>query len=98
MNIVQRLLNLALVGGEWVLYLLLLSSVLSIAVMIEKAIMFYRNRIAWDDFSEMLSSFLNRGDTIAALEYAGKAHESRGPHAGSRPEEPKKGPAAVEEI
>ncbi|HSP06198.1 MAG TPA: MotA/TolQ/ExbB proton channel family protein, partial [Acidobacteriota bacterium] len=70
MNIVQTLLKLALVGGEWVLYLLLLSSVLSLAVMIQKAILFYRSRIDWDEFSDMLSSFLNRADTIAALEYA----------------------------
>ena len=98
MNIVQRLLNLALVGGDWVLYLLLLSSVLSIAVMIEKAILFHRNRIAWDDFSEMLSSFLNRGDTLAALDYAQKHSNPAARTIVSGLKSLDKGPAAVEEI
>lgn len=98
MNIVQTLLKLALVGGDWVLYLLLLSSVLSLAVMIQKIVFFYRNSIAWDDFSEMLSSFLNRGDTIAALEYARRHNNpaARTVAAGLRNLD--KGAAAVEEV
>ena len=98
MDIVTTLLKLALVGGEWVLYLLLLSSVLSLAVMIQKIVFFHRNKIAWDDFSEMLFSFLNRGDTIAALEYA-KRHDSpaaRTVAAGLKDLD--KGAAAVEEV
>ena len=69
MNIVKTLLNLALVGGDWVLYLLILSSVLSLAVMIQKAIFFYKNRLHWDEFAEMLSGFFNRDDPEAALDY-----------------------------
>ena len=58
MDIVHTLNKLALAGGEWVLYLLLLSSVLSLAVVIQKAIFFYRNRIDWAGFSEMLMTFI----------------------------------------
>jgi biopolymer transport protein ExbB len=98
MNVVKTLLNLALVGGEWVLYLLLFGSVLSIAVMIEKIIFFYRNRIAWAEFTDMLSSFLNRGDTDAALDYAARnsSPAARVLAAGLRNLE--KGPESVEEI
>lgn len=98
MNIVQILSKLALVGGNWVLYLLLLSSVLSLAVVLQKAWFFYRNRINWDEFSEMLSSFLNRGDTIAALEYAKRHSNPAARTVVSGLKNMDKGPAAVEEV
>lgn len=98
MDIVKTLLNLALVGGEWVLYLLIVSSVLSLAVVIQKAVYFYRNRIAWDGFTEMLTTFLNRDDTEAAVEYV-QSHNSPAARvlvAGLKNLD--KGPEAVEEI
>jgi biopolymer transport protein ExbB/TolQ len=98
MNIVQTLLNLALVGGEWVLYLLIVSSILSLAVVIQKAIYFYRNRVAWDAFSEMLTAFLNRDDTEAAIQYV-QRHSTPAARvllAGLKNLD--KGPGAVEEI
>jgi len=69
MDIVQILRNLALVGGNWILYLLILSSILSLAVMLQKAIFFYHNRTSWDDFLEMITAFINKGDIDAAVEY-----------------------------
>jgi len=69
MNITGVLKNLALVGGDWILYLLILSSVLSVAVMIFKAIYFYRNRVFWDGFLEMLTAFMNKDDIEAATAY-----------------------------
>jgi len=69
MDITSILKNLALVGGDWILYLLILSSVLSVAVMIYKAIYFYRNRILWDGFLEMLTAFMNKEDIEAATAY-----------------------------
>lgn len=98
MNIVQILSKLALVGGNWVLYLLLLSSVLSLAVVLQKAWYFYRNRINWDEFSEMLSSFLNRGDTIAAMEYAKRHSNPAARTVLTGLKNMDKGPAAVEEV
>lgn len=43
MNIVDALLNIALVGSAWVLYLLLFLSVMSFGVMFERAWFFYKN-------------------------------------------------------
>lgn len=43
MNIVEILLKIALLGSSWVLYLLLALSVLSVGVVIERVIFFYRN-------------------------------------------------------
>ena len=98
MDIVKSLLNLALVGGEWVLYLLIVSSILSLTIMIHKAYFFYRNRVQWDEFSEMITAFLNRGDIDAALDYV-RMHvtpAARVLQAGLQNVD--KGPDAVEEI
>jgi len=43
-NIVETLLKIALLGSAWVLYLLLALSVVSIGVMLERALFFRRNR------------------------------------------------------
>jgi biopolymer transport protein ExbB len=98
MDIVKTFLNLALAGGEWVLYLLILSSVLSLAVIIQKTIYIYRNRIHWEEFSEMLTGFLNRDDPEAAIDYVRQhtAPAARVVEAGLQNLE--KGPEAVEEI
>jgi biopolymer transport protein ExbB/TolQ len=69
MNITEILKNLALVGGEWILYLLILSSILSVAVMIYKALYFYKNQVSWDAFVEMLTAFMNKDDIEAATSY-----------------------------
>lgn len=98
MNLVKTLLNLALVGGDWVLYLLIVSSILSLAVVIQKAIYFYRNRIAWESFADMITAFLNRDDTEAAVEYVQSysSPASRVMLAGLKNLD--KGPEAVEEV
>jgi len=98
MDIVHTLNKLALAGGEWVLYLLLLSSVLSLAVVIQKAIFFYRNRIDWSAFSEMLMTFVNKGDTDAATEYARRHNTPAARVLLAGLENIEKGPEAVEEI
>lgn len=98
MDIVKTFLNLALVGGEWVLYLLILSSVLSLAVMIEKAIFLYRNHIHWDEFAEMLSGFLNRDDPEAALDYVRQHSAPPARVVAAALQNLEKGPEAVEEI
>jgi len=98
MNITEVLRNLALIGGDWVLYLLLLSSVLSLAVVIYKAVFFYRNRVGWDDFLEMLTAFMNKDDIDAAVEYVRRVStpSARVLFAGFQSID--KGPEAVEEI
>jgi biopolymer transport protein ExbB/TolQ len=50
MDITKALLNMALGGGAWVLWLLLVLSVASVAIMIDKAMTFYRCRFDLDAF------------------------------------------------
>lgn len=66
---IDLLRNLALTGGTWVLYLLIFSSVLSVAVMIQKGAFFWRNRLDWAPFTETLSSLLKDGNTQGAITY-----------------------------
>lgn len=42
--IIERLMKLALFGSEWVLYLLIILSVVSVSTMVERALYFYRRR------------------------------------------------------
>ena len=43
--LIERLMKLALLGSEWVLYLLLALSVLSISTMVERTFYFFRRRV-----------------------------------------------------
>lgn len=98
MDIVKTFLNLSLVGGEWVLWLLVFSSVLSLAVVIQKIVYFYRNRISWEEFTDMFSSFLNRDDPEAALDYAQRLTSPAARVVAAGLQNLNKGPEAVEEI
>jgi biopolymer transport protein ExbB len=98
MDITEVLKNLALVGGEWILYLLILSSVLSVAVMIYKALYFYRNRVSWDSFLEMVTTFMNKDDLDAATAYAQRIATPAARVLLSGFQNVDKGAAAVEEI
>jgi biopolymer transport protein ExbB len=98
MNITEILKNLALVGGEWILYLLILSSVLSVAVMIYKAIYFYKNRVDWDAFVEMLTAFMNKDDIEAATSYVQRISTPAARVLLSGFQSIEKGAGAVEEI
>jgi biopolymer transport protein ExbB len=65
-NIVQKLLGLTLLGTEWILWLLLGLSILSIAIMIERAIFFLRIGIDFAQFSERLTKYLGDRDYSGA--------------------------------
>ena len=58
-DIVQELLGFTLIGAEWVLWLLLASSVVSIAVMLERVYFFYKTRLPVD-FPERHCPFVRR--------------------------------------
>jgi biopolymer transport protein ExbB len=60
------MLNLALGGGTWVLWLLILLSVVSVIIMVERAITFYRSRFQDDQFLTDLLPCLQRFDWPAA--------------------------------
>ncbi len=98
MDITQILKNMSLVGGAWVLYLLVLSSILSIAVMIYKAVYFHRNSVSWDGFLEMLTAFLNRDDMEAAVDYVRRTSTPAARVLLAGLQNMEKGPESVEEI
>jgi biopolymer transport protein ExbB len=59
--LVQKLLNITLLGAEWVLYLLLILSVLSIAIMIERFIIFKIRQIKRERLDEILKKIRESG-------------------------------------
>lgn len=65
-NIVDKLLGLTLIGTEWVLWLLIILSVVSVAIMIERAIFFARMRLNFQEFSAKLTKQLIDNDMEAA--------------------------------
>lgn len=71
--IVERLLRIALIGSAWVLYLLLALSIVSIGVILERALYFRRHR---DDVSRLranLREALANGDPAQADELLAKS-------------------------
>jgi biopolymer transport protein ExbB/TolQ len=64
--LVERLLRIALLGSSWVMYLLLFSSVFSIAAMIERIVFFRRNRGDVDALSDRLAALLQDDDIDGA--------------------------------
>ena len=71
---VEQLLKIALIGGEPLLYLLLLLSFLSIAVVIERLIFYYRYNIDAADFASKLVGFLNKSKVEDAIDYCSGIH------------------------
>jgi biopolymer transport protein ExbB len=67
MDITKALLNVALGGGAWVLWLLLFLSVASVAVMIDKALTFSRHRFDLEGFVADISPALQEGDWPQAI-------------------------------
>lgn len=57
-NIVEKLLGLTLIGTEWVLWLLIILSVVSLSIMIERAFFFMRMRLNFQDFTDKLTKAL----------------------------------------
>lgn len=56
--LIERLMKLALLGSEWVLYLLLVLSVLSIATMVERSVYFFIRRVNVDQLREQIATYL----------------------------------------
>ncbi len=71
MRITERLLALTLLGSEWVLWLLIVLSVLSVAVMVERAIAFSDRPVNLDGLSRRLLTLLGQGDVKGAKDALG---------------------------
>lgn len=68
-NLVQKLLNFTLLGAEWVLWLLVFLSILSIAVIIERSLFFSKLSIDFSSFLHNLSGHLSKKKYQDACEY-----------------------------
>src|SRR5262245_51988894 len=66
MRLTERLLNLTLSGSEWVLWLLIVLSVLSVAVMVERAIHLASKKIDLEALGKELVDRLSHGDVAGA--------------------------------
>lgn len=62
-NIVEKLLGITLLGTEWILWLLIILSVVSVAIMIERFFFFLKIRVDFQEFSNELTKALLRNDT-----------------------------------
>lgn len=76
MNLTQKLLAFTLVGAEWVLWLLILLSLLSVAIMIERGIYFFSMRMDFAALAEDLRRMLMAGKFSDARK---QAQSQRGP-------------------
>ena len=61
-NLVETLLGFTLLGAEWILWLLVALSILSVAIMFERFLYFQRIRFDFADFTYKLSAALSSGD------------------------------------
>jgi biopolymer transport protein ExbB/TolQ len=97
-SLVQVLLGLPVFRSEWVLYLLLVLSLISVAVMLERWIFYRSHRVDVDALREALGKHLDRGDLEAAAKVLGKhdALETNVVLVGVRAYH--KGPEAVEDL
>jgi len=65
-NIVDKLLSMTLLGSEWVLWLLIILSVVSVGIMIERIFYFRQLQIDFAAFSRDLDTHLGKGDLESA--------------------------------
>ncbi len=63
MNIVDRLLGMTLFGAEWVLWLLIALSILSLAVIIERFFFFQKIKMNFPAYLQRLTALLVENDT-----------------------------------
>lgn len=65
--IIQKLLNLTMVGAEWVIWFLIILSILSVAIMAERAYTFYKKRTKWKTLGTDVIKLLETGDKLGAI-------------------------------
>jgi biopolymer transport protein ExbB len=71
MRMTEHILAFTLLGSEWVLWLLVLLSILSVAVMVERAIAMSGRLADFENLSEKLHKAVTAGDDKAAREILG---------------------------
>lgn len=71
MRITERILAATLVGSDWVLWLLILLSILSVTIMVERAIVMSGRAPTLDNLGERLLKLLAAGDLGGARDFLG---------------------------
>src|SRR5215471_19111007 len=66
MHLTQRILGFTLLGSEWVLWLLIGLSIVSVAVMVERALFLSASRFDFDALAKEIGGFLRDGDVTGA--------------------------------
>ncbi len=61
-DIVQKLLGITILGTEWVLWLLIILSIVSVAIIIERTIFFYKISLDMVAFTDQLTKHLEAND------------------------------------
>ena len=97
-GLVQKLLSLPVFRSEWVLWLLLGLSLLSVAVMVERWIFYRRRKVDFESLREEFAKYLDKGDFEAAAKLLAKTNslETNVVLAGLRGYT--KGPESVEDL
>lgn len=93
----QGLRDLALTGGDWVIYVLLLCSVVAVAVIIERAIVLRREARQLDELRAKLGGRLGSDDLAAVAKEIGKLPGVASKVMTAGLVQAKAGPAAAEE-
>lgn len=84
-------------GGGWVIYLLLLASVLTVAVIVERFVVQRRERRAFMAFRNRVVALLDKGDVAGATDAVKPAPGAAASILRAGLARPEAGPAAVEE-
>ena len=71
--LIERLLKVALLGSEWILYLLIALSILSIATMVERFLYFRRKSESTNELHQNLAKLLDKDDLEGASKLLAKS-------------------------
>ncbi|MDJ0764634.1 MAG: MotA/TolQ/ExbB proton channel family protein [Myxococcota bacterium] len=97
MSIIDSFLRFSLLGAEWVMWVLIILSLISIAVMIERVICFFGQRPAIGPVIEDLTASLRKADIEGARKRVANAKGVAATVARAALSEAERGPAAADE-
>lgn len=98
MDIVHTFLGLALLGSHWVLWILAFLSIVSVAIILERALFFIKTRLNFREFNEKLIKHLMEGNVDDAKKLCSFASSFESQMVIHGLDNIDKGPKAMEEI
>jgi biopolymer transport protein ExbB len=97
MNLEELFLKFSLLGAEWVLWLLVALSLVSVAIMVERTVVFVKLSSRFDELALRLRELLRRNDVDGALRYLEDQRNLEGAVARAGLREADRGAATAEE-